>query len=74
MSNDKKQGGCGTAVITIFIVFMLLGLMGSCSDSESSYERDFNSGYDKWTSGEFDSMTDSEKRAVEDFIEWSNEN
>ena len=58
--------------ITLLLVLSLSLLLCSCG--ESSAERDMRSGFDKWSSGDFDSMTDSERRAVNDFLEWSNDN
>lgn len=40
----------------------------------SSYEDDLRSGFDKFGNGDFDDMTDSERKAVNDFLEWSNDN
>lgn len=69
---NQNQKGSGWAVVIIIIA--LLALIGSCSGGESSYERDARSGFDKWTSGDYDSMSDGERKAVNDFLEWSNDN
>lgn len=58
--------------ITLLLILSLSLLMCSCG--ESSSERDMRSGFNKWSSGDFDSMTDSERRLVNDFLEWSNDN
>lgn len=58
--------------ITLLLIFLLSLLLCSCGTSSS--ERDLRSGFDKWSSGDYDSMTNSEKRLVNDFLEWSNDN
>ena len=68
--SSSSGGGCLMVILVIIIVVVLLGSCGG----ESQYEKDSRSGFDKWTSGDFDSMTDGEKKAVNDFLEWANEN
>ena len=71
MKKDKKGLGC---LGTIVIVLLVLSLLGSCGGGESDYEQDVRNGFEKWSSGDYDSMSDSEREAVNDFLEWSNEN
>ena len=40
----------------------------------SDYEKNARSGFDKWSSGDYNSMTQDEKKAVNDYLKWSNEN
>lgn len=56
--------------IIAILSLMFLMLIAACSDDDDPYQ----SGFDKWTSGDYDSMTESEWRAMDDFLEWSNEN
>lgn len=72
MSTNGK--GRSSGMIWLIIILMI-GLIGSCGgESESSYERDVRSGFDKWSSGDYGSMTKSERKAVDNFLKWSNEN
>ncbi len=70
MNQNQKGSGWGVAIVIIVLVV----LIGSCSGGGSSYERDARSGFDKWTSGDYDSMSDGERKAVNNFLEWSNDN
>ena len=57
--------------IIIFIIIAIIGATGACSsDSESNLE----SGWEKWKNGDYDSMDKFEKDAVDDFLDWSNDN
>lgn len=56
-----------------FIVAMLCAMLTAC-DGGSKYEDDLNSGWDKFSNGDYGSMTDDEKEAVDNFLEWSNDN
>lgn len=49
-------------------VMLLLSLCG-CTDS---YEKTAESAYDKFSSGDFDSMTDAEKAHIDGFLDWLN--
>lgn len=70
----NKNGNGGSAGIIFLVILLLFVFIGSCGDSESSYERDVRSGFDKWSSGDYNSMTKDEKEAVNNFLEWSNDN
>lgn len=61
-----------TKKVIAIISLALLMFVVACGDN--SYENDVRSGFDKWSSGDYDSMTDGERKAVDDFLEWSNEN
>ena len=56
--------------IIAILSLMFLMLIAACSDDDDQNQ----SCCDKWTSGDYDSMTESEWRAMDDFLEWSNEN
>ena len=56
---------------TILIILTFAVLMTACGTSSS--EKDLRSGFDKWSNGDYNSMTNSEKRLVNDFLEWSND-
>ena len=66
-TSSNNNSGC-LPLVLIILVFILLG---SCASGGSSNPT--RTGFDKWSSGNFDSMTDSERRAVNDFLEWSND-
>ena len=72
MNESNSSGkGSGLAIVAVLVVVFLL--LGSCG-GESQYEKDSRSGFNKWTSGDYDSMTNGEKDAVEDFLNWQNKN
>ena len=70
MNQNQKGSAWGVAIVIIVLVVVI----GSCRAGGSSYERDARSGFDKWTSGDYDSMSDGERKAVNNFLEWSNDN
>ena len=58
--------------VLLLSAFSLLTLMlTGCT--ETQYEKDSKSGFEKFSSGDVDSMTDGEREAVNDFLEWANE-
>ena len=59
--NIKKVG-----IIALLLLAMFLSL-GSCTDS---YEKTAESAYDKFSNGDFDSMTDAEKAHIDGFLDW----
>lgn len=69
MKDEQKGNGWIIAIVAIAIV-LLLCLCGGKSD----YEKNARSGFDKWSSGDYNSMTQDEKKAVNDYLKWSNEN
>lgn len=53
---------------------MLVGCSGSSSDSNSpSYEDNVRNGMEKLKNGQYDDMTEEEKEAAGDFLEWQKE-
>ena len=69
----EKKGklGCGSILV---IALCIMGLLGSCGeDRPSTYEKNLDSGWGKWSTGDYGSMTDDEKDAVEDFLNWADE-
>ena len=55
----------------LLVVFSaVLVILSLCACGSSQYDRDLDSGLDKFTSGNGGSMSKSEKRAVNDFLEW----
>lgn len=53
-------------LLSAFTLFTLM--LTGCT--ETQYEKDSNSGFEKFSNGDFDSMTDREREAVNDFLEW----
>lgn len=77
MANNNQNsngGGGGSIIAVILIILVLFGLLGSCGDGGSKYEDDLNSGWDKFSNGNYGDMSDDEKEAVNNFLEWSNDN
>lgn len=71
MQKDKKSNG--GIILVIFLVLLLLGSCGG-DDEPSSYEKNLDSGWKKWSSGDYGSMNRDEREAVNNFLEWSNDN
>ena len=67
MCSVMENKGClvGIVILICVIIFAL----STCSGG-SQYDKDLHSGLDKMTSGNGNSMTKSEKSAVNDFLEW----
>lgn len=63
----KKKLLCATLISVITLS------MGCVDDGPSTYEKNLDSGMEKFTSGNYDSMTAAEKDAVDDFLEWQDE-
>lgn len=64
---------------TIILGMMLLMTSGFClvgcgGSGSSTYEENSRNGIEKFSNGDFDSMTEEEKDAVDDFLEWQSEN
>lgn len=59
-------------LIKIILLCTAISLLTGCGSTSS--EEDLYTGYDKFINGDIDKMTDSEKRMVEGFLEWSNDN
>lgn len=57
----------------MLLTFAILTITMCGCGGESSYEKNARSGFNKWSNGDFDSMTYDEKKAVNDFLKWSNE-
>lgn len=57
--------------ILLFVMIAILTVMLSACGGESSWDRDFNSGLQKFKSGNTSSMTASERKAVNGFLEWA---
>lgn len=74
MNENKNNGDGGGIIGAIVVVVLLVALLGSCSGGTSDYENDLRSGWDKWSNGNYESMSDDEKGAVDDFLRWSNDN
>jgi len=70
---ENQNGNKWITIMVIVAIILILGACGNACSAESDYERDMRSGFDKWTSGDYGSMSGSEKDAVNDFLEWSNE-
>ena len=72
MANRGKSGS-GICVIGVIVIVVLgLYLLGSCSNSESSYDRNFKSGIEKYNTG--GEMSKEEYNAVKNFNEWKDNN
>lgn len=56
----------------ILLAVTVAALLTACG--ESKYDRDFKSGLDKFKSGDVSSMSKSERKAVNDFLNWSSKN
>ena len=54
------------------MVFVIMLLLTACG--ESQYDKDLNSGYSKFKNGDIGSMSDGERDAVNDFLEWAFDN
>jgi len=65
--NGKKSGGIGIIGV-VLIIIVLLALIGSCSKSNDTYEKNLKSGMEKYYSGS--PMTKEEHDAVQDYNEW----
>lgn len=59
-------------VVIFLLIIGLLALFGYCS-GPTQYEKDYKNGIDKFNHGDFDSMTDGEKNAVDNYLKWSDE-
>jgi len=59
------------ALLLSALVLLLFVLTGC---AETQYEKDSKSGFKKFSSGQFSSMTEGEKKAVNDFLEWQEKN
>lgn len=72
-SDSEKKEGMGCAIgVAIFLILVLFVFPKACSGGNSQYDRDLDSGMDKMISG--DEMSDGERDAVNDFLEWQSEN
>lgn len=60
-------------VIYLMLMLSMVTVLMGCGGS-STYENNLNSGMDKFTSGDYNDMSDDEKAAVNDFLEWQSEN
>lgn len=58
-------------LFTILLLGTMIFALTGCG--ESDYEKASRSGFEKFTNGDFDDMTDLEREAVNDFLEWSND-
>ena len=59
-------------IIVILLLFAFAGCIGSCGGS-SQYEQDLDNGLNKFSQGDYDDMTDGEKEAVGNFLDWQSE-
>lgn len=64
---DNNNSSWGIAIIIVILIL----LISSCGEDEPS---NLETGWDKWSHGDYDSMSDGEKDAVQDFLNWSNDN
>jgi len=60
----KRNSNTVAIVVLVLIVLSLFGSMGSC---ETQYDKDFKSAQNKT----WDELTPGEKRATEDYINWT---
>lgn len=61
-------------LVLLTIIISIVALFWSCTSSSSSrYEDNLDSGMDKFINGDYDSATDEEKDAVDDFLDWQSE-
>ena len=67
--NDQQKGSGWTIAI---IVVAILVLLGSCGSSSS--DDDARDAFNKWYTGDYDSMTDYDKNYIEGFLNWANDN
>ena len=75
-SNNKNQDLGATVLgwiimigLALIINFVCCG--GGCTGSyKSQYDRDLENGIDKLYNGRYNEMTEGERRAANDFIEW----
>lgn len=67
MEQNNSGKGCAVFVV-IAIIIILFVLPKACSSGGSQYDKDLHSGINKMYSGE--KMTESEKRAANDFLDW----
>lgn len=67
-ATQKTNGNSMGCLPIVIIIFILIGLLGSCSDSDDDYRDTLESGQQKYYSGE--EMTEEEYNAVKSFNEW----
>ena len=61
----------GKGIWAIIIILLLLGLLGSCSDSE--YETAGKT-FGSWVNSDPNTWSDTEKQYFNDFMAWADEN
>lgn len=61
-------------VIYLMLVLSTVTVLMGCGGGSSTYESNLNSGMEKFTSGDYNDMSEGEKEAVNDFLEWQSEN
>lgn len=64
---EKKGNGC----LLVIIVIALLGLIGSCCNLESDYEKAGKS-FGTWVNSDPNNWTDTQKNYFNNFMDWSN--
>lgn len=80
-SAEKKQKSKIKLFLVFFIPILICSFGGiamllngtSSSTKHKDYEDNLDSGMDKFINGDYDSATDEEKDAVDDFLDWQSE-
>ena len=73
MLTEKPYSIAFIGVIVSVLLLLVLCALTSSNFSSPSYEDNLDSGMDKFTNGDYDSATDEEKDAVDDFLDWQSE-
>ena len=60
-------------IFTLIIATLLICCLFVGCGGPSQYEQDLDSGMDKFSQGDYGSMSDGEKQAVSNFLEWESE-
>ena len=73
-NNTKADLGASIMGFIVMLAFVLIIYMvccgGGCSSGKSQYDRDLENGIDKLYNGRINEMTEGERQAANDFIEW----
>lgn len=68
--SEYKKAGIAACISLVFFVMMLAT---SENANTSKYEKNVKSGIEKLGNGQYDDMTEDEKEAAGDFLEWQKE-